>query len=65
MALPAAVGALLMSQDAPRNGAMFFELSSLGGRTHAGVLDFSAPPGTLVLPPKVRGPFQGFLEPRT
>ena len=41
-----------MDQDAPKNGAMFFELSSLGGRTHAGVLDFTAPAGTVVLPRK-------------
>ena len=52
--LPPAAGALLMGQDAPKNGAMFFKLSSLGGRTHAGVLDFTAPPGTVVLPRKVR-----------
>jgi hypothetical protein len=50
--LPPAVGGLLMDQDAPKNGAMFFELSSLGGRTHAGVLDFTAPAGTVVIPRK-------------
>lgn len=56
MLLPPPAGALLMDQDAPKNGAMFFELTSLGGRTHAGVLDFSAPSGTVVLPRKVRFP---------
>ncbi len=52
--LPPAAGRLLMDQDAPKNGAMFFELGSLGGRTHAGVLDFTAPAGTVVLPRKAR-----------
>ena len=42
-----------MQQNAPKNGAMFFEVTSLGFRTHAGVLDFNAPPGTVVLPRKV------------
>ena len=42
-----------MQQNAPKNGAMFFELTSLGFRTHVGVLDFSAPAGTVVLPRKV------------
>ena len=50
--VPPAAGRLLMDQDAPKNGAMFFELSSLGGRTHAGVLDFTAPAGNVVLPRK-------------
>ena len=40
-----------MSQDAPKNGAMMFEISTGAGRSvHAGVLDFSAPPGTVALP---------------
>ena len=52
--LPPAAGRLLMDQDAPKNGAMFFELGSLGGQTHAGVLDFTAPAGTVVLPRKAR-----------
>lgn len=40
-----------MSQDAPKNGAMMFEISTGAGRSvHAGVLDFSAAPGTVALP---------------
>ena len=50
--LPPLAGRSLMDQDAPKNGAMFFELSSLGGRTHAGVLEFTAPAGTVIIPRK-------------
>lgn len=40
-----------MSQDAPKNGAMLFEVSTPAGRTlHAGVLDFAAASGTVALP---------------
>lgn len=40
-----------MSQDAPKNGAMLFELSTSVGRSlHAGVLDFSAAQGTVGVP---------------
>lgn len=40
-----------MSQDAPKNGAMLFELSTSAGRSlHAGVLDFSAAQGTVGVP---------------
>ena len=40
-----------MSQDAPKNGAMLFELSTSAGRSlHAGVLDFSAAQGTIGVP---------------
>ncbi|KAF6262501.1 ubiquitin fusion degradation protein UFD1-domain-containing protein [Scenedesmus sp. NREL 46B-D3] len=43
-----------MSQDAPKNGAMLFEVAaSNGGRTHAGVLEFTAPEGVVLLPEKV------------
>jgi ubiquitin fusion degradation protein 1 len=52
--LPPSVGASLMSQDAPKNGAMLFEVAaSNGGRTHAGVLEFTAPEGVVLLPDKV------------
>ena len=43
----------LLSQDAgPRNGALLFELQSRG-RTHAGLLSFSAAEGTIGIPPAV------------
>ena len=49
--LPKSAGDALMSQDAPKNGAMLFELSTSAGRTlHAGVLDFSAAQGTVGVP---------------
>lgn len=49
--LPKSSGDALMSQDAPKNGAMLFELSTSAGRTlHAGVLDFSAAQGTVGVP---------------
>jgi len=52
--LPASVGEELMSMDAPKNGAMMFELRTPSGSvTHAGVLEFTAPAGTALLPPKV------------
>eukprot|EP00879_Flechtneria_rotunda_P005717 GHRR01006018.1.p1 GENE.GHRR01006018.1~~GHRR01006018.1.p1 ORF type:complete len:369 (+),score=168.11 GHRR01006018.1:324-1430(+) len=53
--LPPSVGALLMAQDAPKNGAMLFEVAaSNGGKTHAGVLEFTAPEGVVLLPSKVQ-----------
>lgn len=52
--LPPSVGAALMDQDAPKNGAMLFEVAvSNGGKTHAGVLEFTAPEGVVLLPEKV------------
>ena len=43
-----------MRQDAPKNGALFFELRTAeGNSTHAGSLDFSAPEGTVFLPHQV------------
>lgn len=52
--LPPSVGASLMSQDAPKNGAMLFEVTaSNGGKTYAGVLEFTAPEGVALLPEKV------------
>ncbi len=49
--LPKSAGDALMSQDAPKNGAMLFELSTSAGRSlHAGVLDFSAAQGTVGVP---------------
>ena len=43
-----------MAQDAPKNGTMFFEVSTPGGgRTHTGVLDFTAAEGAAGLPPQV------------
>ena len=49
--LPKSAGDALMSQDAPKNGAMLFELSTSVGRSlHAGVLDFSAAQGTVGVP---------------
>lgn len=40
-----------MSQYAPKNGAMMFEVATPAGRSvHAGILDFSAAPGTVALP---------------
>ncbi|KAL3156060.1 hypothetical protein ABBQ32_013048 [Trebouxia sp. C0010 RCD-2024] len=49
--LPKSAGDALMSQDAPKNGAMLFELATSAGRSvHAGVLDFSATLGTVAVP---------------
>ena len=49
--LPNSAGDALMSQDAPKNGAMLFELATSAGRSvHAGVLDFSAAHGTVAVP---------------
>lgn len=40
-----------MAQDAPKNGAMLFELATSAGRSvHAGVLDFAAAQGTVAIP---------------
>ena len=35
--LPPSVGAELMRQDAPKNGAQLFEIASSSGQTHAGL----------------------------
>lgn len=44
----------VLAQDAPKNGAMFFEVTAANGaKTHCGVLDFTAPEGVALLPPKV------------
>lgn len=44
-----------MSQDAYKNGPMFFQLTNAAGnRTHAGLLEFSAAEGFVALPRKVR-----------
>lgn len=52
--LPASVSADLMQQRASKNGALLFELTAENGhQTHAGVLDFSAPEGTIAIPPHV------------
>lgn len=51
--LPPSVGEELMRQDAPKNGAQLFEIASSSGRTHAGVLDFTAVEGTVAMPPLV------------
>lgn len=52
-----------MAQDAPKNGAMFFELqSSRGQHTHAGLLDFTAPEGTVGIPPQVAASIWGTEE---
>lgn len=51
--LPASVGNELMAQDASKNGSIFFELRSASGTsTHASVLDYTAPEGTVSLPPQ-------------
>jgi len=52
--LPASASRELMAQDAPKNGTMFFEVTTQGGgRTHTGVLSFTAPEGSAGLPPHV------------
>jgi len=52
--LPSSVGAELMRQDAPKNGAQLFELRSAAGAvTHAGVLDFTAAEGSIAVPAHV------------
>lgn len=44
----------LMDQQAYKNGAMLFEIKSKDGKiTHAGLLDFTSPEGTVGLPIKV------------
>lgn len=54
VSLPRSVGASLMDQDAPRNGAMMFELTTPGGSvTHAGLLEFTSPEGVVSLPRRV------------
>ena len=53
--LPASMSQELMRQEAYRNGALLFELTTENGnRTHVGVLHFSAAEGTILLPPHVR-----------
>ena len=52
--LPPSASPELMAQDAPKNGAMFFELrAGSGATTHAGLLDFTAGEGTVGVPPQV------------
>jgi hypothetical protein len=52
--LPPSAGAELMAQDAPKNGAQLFELrGASGARTHAGVLNFTAPEGCVAAPAHV------------
>lgn len=54
LVLPPSVGEALLAQGAPRNGAMLFEVAAPnGGVTHAGVLEFAAPEGVVLLPSKV------------
>lgn len=50
VSLPPSAEQELTQQDASKNGAMLFELSSGGRRTHAGVLDFAAAEGTVGIP---------------
>lgn len=42
--LPASVRAELMRQDAPKNGAQLFEITSTSGSTHAGEAGAHSPP---------------------
>lgn len=53
--LPPSVGRHLLSQDAQKNGAPFFEVRHpiLGRRTFAGVLEYTAAEGFVALPRKV------------
>lgn len=54
MFLPRTVGAYLLAQEASKNGAPLFQLSTPHGSvTHAGVLEFTAPEGVILLPTKV------------
>ena len=53
VSLPPSAERELTRQDASRNGAMLFELSSGKGRTHVGVLDFTAPEASIQMPPAV------------
>lgn len=50
--LPPSVGRSLMDQGAPKNGAMFFEVTcpQTGRHTHAGLLEFTGEEGTVGLP---------------
>lgn len=52
--LPPSFGNSLMEQGASKNGGLLFELKTQSGRTtHAGLLEFTAPEGTVGLPKKV------------
>eukprot|EP01024_Parvocaulis_polyphysoides_P027087 TRINITY_DN24622_c0_g1_i3.p1 TRINITY_DN24622_c0_g1~~TRINITY_DN24622_c0_g1_i3.p1 ORF type:complete len:407 (+),score=68.53 TRINITY_DN24622_c0_g1_i3:133-1353(+) len=53
LVLPASMSVELMRQNAPKNGTMLFEIQSGESVTHAGVLEFSAPEGVVMLPKKV------------
>mmetsp|Transcript_27488 Transcript_27488/g.73988 ORF Transcript_27488/g.73988 Transcript_27488/m.73988 type:complete len:453 (+) Transcript_27488:46-1404(+) len=54
ISLPRSFGASLMPQHDPsKHGPMFFELCCGSKVTHATLLDFEAPEGTVGLPPKV------------
>ena len=51
--LPASVGRMLLSQDASKNGAYYFEVENdLGRRTCVGLLDFCSAEGFIALPKK-------------
>ncbi len=49
------MGNALMNQGAMKNGAMLFHLTAraTGRSTHAGLLEFTGPEGTILLPSKV------------
>ncbi|KAG1666244.1 hypothetical protein FOA52_011546 [Chlamydomonas sp. UWO 241] len=52
--LPPSAGADLYAQDASRNGALQFEIMTPGGAsTHTGLLEFTAPEGTVLMPSRV------------
>eukprot|EP01025_Chloroclados_australasicus_P027761 TRINITY_DN27479_c0_g1_i1.p1 TRINITY_DN27479_c0_g1~~TRINITY_DN27479_c0_g1_i1.p1 ORF type:complete len:413 (-),score=61.58 TRINITY_DN27479_c0_g1_i1:245-1483(-) len=54
LVLPPTMEAQLLQQNAPKNGTLLFEVRAENGRyTHAGVLDFTAPEGTVLIPKKV------------
>eukprot|EP01024_Parvocaulis_polyphysoides_P006464 TRINITY_DN11739_c0_g1_i1.p1 TRINITY_DN11739_c0_g1~~TRINITY_DN11739_c0_g1_i1.p1 ORF type:complete len:210 (+),score=21.78 TRINITY_DN11739_c0_g1_i1:81-710(+) len=60
LVLPASMEMELMRQNAPKNGTMLFEVWSEGGNsTHAGVLEFKAPEGVVLLPKKVANSLWG------
>ena len=51
ISLPPSAEQELTRQEASKNGAMLFEISSGRSHTHAGVLDFTAVEGTVGIPP--------------
>ncbi|GLI69109.1 hypothetical protein VaNZ11_013656 [Volvox africanus] len=74
--LPPSVGSALLAQDASKNGALLFQVATSSAststasgaagpgpsRTHAGVLEFTAPEGTVLLPRKVVQSLYGSLD---